>query len=419
MNRTELLMPAGNIEKMKYTIAYGADAVYLGIVDYSLRTVRSGNLFTRENIANAIETAHKANVKAYVTVNIFAHNNDIDQLPSFLEELSDAKPDGIIFGDTGIFQLVKKYAPNIPMHISTQANTLNYEAVKFWQDLGVARVILARELSINDIKQIVQKVPEMELEVLIHGSMCVAYSGRCLLSDYMTDNKRKANQGNCSQPCRWKYKIVEERRPEQYFEIGEDEGRGTYILNPKDLALVEYIPQLIEAGVHSLKVEGRTKSLYYSSIVAKTYREAIDAYYNKQSIDSNKLLNDLSQVGNRGFTTGFLLDKPNNEHYSYQSNTSQILSTFVGTIIEKIDENTYKVQAKNQFKVGDKIDWVSPKAEFNATIKKILKKLSNGEFEESDVADTNDIAILEYEGEKLENWQWTILRRKEKVHVKA
>ncbi|MEI7473589.1 MAG: peptidase U32 family protein [bacterium] len=419
MDRIELLMPAGNIEKMQYAISYGADAIYLGIVDYSLRTVKSGNLITRQNIAEAVKIAHDKNVKAYVTANIFAHNDDIEQLPQFLEELADVKPDGIIFGDSGIYPLIKKYCPNIPMHISTQANILNYEAVSFWRDLGAERVILARELSLQDIEKIAQKVSDIELEVLIHGSLCVAYSGRCLISDYMTENKRKSNQGNCTQSCRWKYNIVEERRPGQYFEIGEDEGKGTYLLNPKDLALVEYIPQLINAGVHSLKVEGRTKSMYYASMVAKSYREAIDAYYENKAIDTNKLLDDLSQVGNRGFTTGFLMEKPDHSHYAYNTNASQLLSTFVGTVTEKLSDNTYKITAKNQFKVGEIIDWITPDSEYSATIKTIKKMLSDGSIVDSNVADTNDIAILEYEGNPIENWQWTILRRKEKVNVKA
>lgn len=417
MSNIELLMPAGNIQKMQYSIAYGADAVYLGIVDYSLRTVKSGNLITRSNIAEAIRIAHEKNVKAYVTVNIFAHNNDVEQLPSFLEELAEAKPDGIIFGDTGIYPLIKRHCPNIPMHISTQANTLNYEAVSFWRDLGAERVILARELSIQDIEKIIKKVPDMEIEVLIHGSLCVAYSGRCLISDYMTENKRKSNQGNCTQSCRWKYQLLEEKRPGQYYEIGEHEGRGTYILNPKDLALVKQIPQLIEAGVHSLKVEGRTKSLYYASIVGKAYREAIDNHYNNGQIDTDKLLDDLAQAGNRGFTTGFLIDKPDHTHYAYNTNSSQLLSTFVGAVSEKLTDNSFKIIAKNQFKVGEIIDWISPNSEYSAEIKSIKKLTNDGTATESDVADTNDNIILEYDGPAVTNWEWMILRRKEKINV--
>lgn len=409
MKRAELLLPAGNIEKMRYAIAYGADAVYLGIVDFSLRSMKSGNVITNANIKKAIDTAHNLGSKAYVTINIFAHNNDLEKLPPLLEVLSDAKPDGIIFGDPGFYPILKKEVPNIPLHISTQANTLNYQAVKFWQDLGITRVILARELALREIEEIANKVPGMELEVLVHGSLCVAYSGRCLLSDYMTNNTRKSNQGNCVQPCRWKYKLVEEKRPGQYYDLTEDE-KGTYILNPKDSALIGHISDLINAGVCSFKIEGRTKSLYYASIVAKAYKQAINAHYEGKKINTEELLYELSKVGNRGFTTGFLLDKPDSDHYDYNTSKGIAGATFLGTIIDKENEK-YKVVARNQIKLGDNVEWITPNQQIPAKIDAITDSYG----ENVTVADTNDIIYLSLDEKygKLDNWQWGIIRSKE------
>ena len=275
MNKVELLLPAGNIEKLDYAINYGADAVYLGMVDFSLRSMRKGEIITAENLKNAVELAHSYGKKVHMTLNIYAFNEDIDNLYKTLDIIKDAKPDAVIVSDFGILNVIKRELPEIALHISTQANTLNYEAVKYWRDFGAKRVILARELSIVQIRTIREKVPDIELECFVHGSQCVSFSGRCLLSDYMTDGERQANHGGCAQPCRWSYKLLEETRPGEYFEIEQNE-RGTHILSPKDLALINYIPQLIEAGVDSFKIEGRTKSLYYVSAVAKTYRRAID-----------------------------------------------------------------------------------------------------------------------------------------------
>ena len=240
MKNVELLMPAGNLEKLEYAIRYGANAVYLGVVDFSLRAMRKGELITLENLKDAINLAHSLGAKAYVTLNIFAFNNDIKQLESCIDRFQDANPDAIILSDFGVFNLVRKHMPNTPIHISTQTNTLNYESVKFWRDLGASRVILARELPIKDIAEIRKNVPDVELESFIHGAQCVSFSGRCLLSDYFTNGERKANHGNCSQPCRWSYKLVEETRPGQYYEIHQDE-KGSHILSPKDLCLVEHL----------------------------------------------------------------------------------------------------------------------------------------------------------------------------------
>jgi len=409
MKRVELLLPAGNIEKMQYAIAYGADAVYFGIVDFSLRSMKSGNIINSDNIMDAVQSAHKMGAKAFVTINIFANNDDIKKLPAFLEILKDANPDGLIFSDFGIYSVLKKEVPDIPLHVSTQANTLNFEAVKFWRDAGVKRVILARELSLKDIAEISSKVPDIELETFVHGSLCVSYSGRCLLSSYMTSNERQSNHGNCVQPCRWNYKLVEETRPGQYFDITED-NRGTYILNPKDIALIKYIPDLIDAGISSFKVEGRTKSIFYASIVAKAYKNAIDAHYDGKVINTEELLYELSQAGNRGFTTGFLTETPDHTHYDYTTSKGTAGSTFVGIITDKTAPNTYQITAKNQIKVGDNVEWITPKNLISSRVSNIINTYS----ERVEVANTNDVIYLNLETDNdFDSWQWGILRRKE------
>ena len=314
--RVELLLPAGNIEKLDYAINYGADAVYMGMVDFSLRTMRKGDVITEENLKRAVDLAHSYGKKVYMTLNIYAYDEDINNLYKYIDLIKDAKPDALIVSDFGILNIIKNKLPDIDLHISTQTNTLNSEAVKFWRDFGASRVILARELSIKQIAQIRKNVPDIELEAFVHGAQCVSLSGRCLLSDYMTHGERKANHGGCSQPCRWKYKLLEETRPGEYYEI-EETARGTHILSTKDLALINYIPQLIEAGVDSFKIEGRTKSLYYVSAVAKAYRQAIDAYYNGVTPDKDEMFNQLLKIGNRGYTTGFYLDEQDHGGYSY------------------------------------------------------------------------------------------------------
>lgn len=428
MKRAELLLPAGNMEKMQYAIAYGADAVYLGTADFSLRSPKTGNIITNENIKNSIETAHKMGANAYVTLNVFANNEIIEKLPPLMELLADAKPDGIIFADPGFYSHIKRYLPDIPMHISTQANVLNYESVKFWQDLGATRIILARELSLKEIEQISNKVPDIELEVLVHGSMCVAYSGRCLLSDYMTNNTRKSNQGACAQPCRWKYSLIESKRPGDEYEITEDQ-HGTYILNPKDLFLIEYISDLINAGVCSFKIEGRTKSMYYAALVAKTYKKAINAYYEGKSINIEELYEELSNAGNRGFTTGFLLENPDSTHYDYKASKSTLKSVFQGVMLEKIESNIFKIKAKNQLKLGEVVDFITPTFQASTEILEIINAFG----EKVEVANTNDEVCIKFNNERFEqlltrsdnkdktenspeDWKWGIIRQKEPKH---
>lgn len=387
MNRVELLLPAGNLEKLDYAMNYGADAVYLGLVDFSLRSMRKGEIITAENLKNAVDLAHSYEKKVYMTLNIYAFNEDIDNLYKTLDIIKEAKPDALIVSDFGILNVVKREIPEIALHISTQTNTLNYEAVKYWRDFGAKRVILARELSIEQIRTIRDKVPDIELESFVHGSQCVSFSGRCLLSDYMTNGERQANHGGCAQPCRWSYKLLEETRPGEYFEIEQNE-RGTHILSPKDLALINYIPELIEAGVDSFKVEGRTKSLYYVSAVAKTYRKAIDNYYNGVKDDS--LLDELLKVGNRGYTTGFYLNKPDGDGYSYDISKGLAGADFLFEVKDKKD-SLLLVKIKNKINKGDEIEMISPQEMFKTKILNIY----NTDMEEKEVGNTNDDIFVE------------------------
>ncbi len=395
MEKIELLMPAGNLEKLEYAVKYGADAVYLGVVDFSLRAMRKGSLITLENLKDAVDLAHKLGAKAYVTLNIFAFNRDIKLLEECIDRFKDAQPDAFIVSDFGIMNLLRKYAPEVPIHVSTQTNTLNYESVKFWQDYGASRVILARELPIKDVAEIRAKVPDIELECFVHGSQCVSFSGRCLLSDYFTNGERKANHGNCSQPCRWSYKLVESTRPDQYYEINQDE-RGSHILSPKDLCLVEYLSQMIDAGVNSFKVEGRTKSLYYVSAVAKTYRAAINEVLKNPSADLHKYFIELQKVGNRGYTTGFALGDNNSESYSYDISKglagADFLCEFKGAK-EPLKTNEgvfYAVKIKNKMLIGDEVEIITPHEQFKTKLLSV--KDENGI--DLPLANTNDDVFL-------------------------
>lgn len=392
--KTELLLPAGNIEKLDYAINYGADAVYLGMVDFSLRSMRKGEIITADNLKKAIDLAHSYDKKAYMTLNIYAFNNDIENLYENIDIIKDAKPDALIVSDFGILNVIKNKMPETDIHISTQTNTLNYEAVKFWRDFGASRVILARELSIKQISEIKNKVPDIELESFVHGAQCVSFSGRCLLSDYMTKGERKANHGGCTQPCRWKYKLLEETRPGEYYEI-EETARGTHILSTKDLALINYIPQLIDAGVDSFKIEGRTKSLYYVSAVAKAYRSAIDAHYRGEKLNEEELFNQLLKIGNRGYTTGFYLDEQDHEGYSYDVSKGLAGADFLFEVWDKIEKdgkNLYKVKIKNKIQLNDKIEMITPDECFETDVIKIYNVQLD---EEKEIGNTNDEIFVE------------------------
>ena len=421
MQDVELLMPAGNLEKLEYAVRYGADAVYLGVVDFSLRAMRKGSLITMDNLKEAVDLAHSLGARAYVTINIFAFNNDIKQLETCIDRFKDAKPDSFIISDYGIFNLIRKRIPEVPIHVSTQTNTLNYESVKFWRDLGATRVILARELPIADIAEIRKQVPDVELESFIHGAQCVSFSGRCLLSDYFSKGERKANHGNCSQPCRWSYKLVEETRPGEYLEINQDD-RGSHILSPKDLCLVKELPQLIEAGVDSLKVEGRTKSLYYVSAVAKAYRQAIDEVLKNPSADMDKYFHELLKVGNRGYTTGFALGDNNGESYSYDISKGLAGADFlcefqqtgrlncnsgsdspIGEVV--IPENYYLVKIKNKMLLGDEVEIITPDEQFTATVEGI----KNEEGEDLPLGNTNDDVYVKF-SQSPKNYKYALVR---------
>lgn len=394
-------MPAGNIEKMKYAYAYGADACYLGLVDFSLRTMRKGELITRENLKYATDAARALSKKAYLTLNIFAYDEDIKSLEESIEIIKNANPHAIILSDFGVYRTVRKYMPDIDLHISTQTNILNIEAVKFWRDMGATRVILARELSLKQIEAIKKAVPDIEVEIFVHGSQCMSYSGRCLLSDYMTKGERKANHGGCAQPCRWSYKLLEETRPGEYYEIVQDE-RGSHILSPKDLCLVRYIKDLQNIGVDSFKVEGRTKSLYYVSAVTKTYRAVMDG-----KLDSENAFCELKKVGNRGFTEGFFMGDNNSSSYSYEISKGLAGADFLCIFLDKKD-NLFKVVIKNKMLLGDEFEIITP--DYCARAKVV--SITNKDGVKTDVANTNDEVWMELiaQGDWQSQWQWALGR---------
>lgn len=361
MEKPELLAPAGDLEKLKSAIIYGADAVYLGGKQFSLRA-GAGN-FGPEELQAGLEFAHQHGAKVYVAVNVFAHNQDLDSMPQYFEYLQQIGVDGVIASDPGVITILKDFAPNLPIHLSTQANTTNWASAKFWHQQGVKRIVLARELSLEEIKGISDRV-QVELEVFIHGAMCMSYSGRCLLSNYLTG--RDANRGDCSQPCRWKYQLVEEKRPGQYFPVLEED-RGTYFMSSRDLCLIAHIPQLLQAGVKSFKIEGRMKSVHYVTAVVKSYRQAIDeCHKDPENYTFNpRWLDEISKVSHRDYTTGFLLGQPGGEAQSHKSSQYTRDYRFVG-VVRHYDEETKMalVEQRNNFSVGDTLDIMQPRGEY-------------------------------------------------------
>lgn len=372
MRKLELLSPAGDMNKLKTAFYYGADAVYIGGKSMSLRAL-AGN-FTDEEILQAVKYAHALDKKVYVTVNIFGRNGDIEKAEEYFKFLEKAGVDGAIVSDTGLIYLARTVAPNLPINLSTQANTLNYKTVEFWKNQGLKRVILARELSLKEIDEIHKKVPDIEIETFIHGAMCIAYSGRCLLSDYKTG--RSSNRGACVQACRWNYEIREKGSDGEFMQIEEDE-RGTYILNSKDLNLLDYISELDNAGVISFKIEGRMKSEYYLATVVNAYRRAIDAYYEKGiKYNENPLFQEeLKKTAHRAFTTAYFLGD-NDRTVNYDDSQSKGTHKFIANVLEGNDKKDYAIiEMRNRFKKGDLLEVLSPTKSFNKTI--TVSKLSD------------------------------------------
>ena len=380
MMKPELLAPAGNMEKMKMALLYGADAVYLGGKAFGLRAF--GGNFSQEELAEAVEFAHNLGKKVYVTVNIFPHNSDIAKLPEYLAFLDSIRVDAILVADLGIFTMAKKYAPHVELHISTQANNTNWAAVNAWADLGASRVVLAREMSLAEIREIREKC-HVELEMFVHGAMCISYSGRCLMSNYMAG--RDANRGSCAQPCRWNYALVEEKRPGQYFPVMEDE-RGTYIFNSKDMCLLPYLPDVIQSGVNSLKIEGRMKSVHYAASVVKAYREAIDSYFEdpEKFQIKQEWIEELDKVSHRAYTTGFYYGRPTEKDQIYGSSSYTQTSDFVGLVLDYDAETGFAtVEQRNNMKKGQELEIFQPKL---PGYRQILGEMYNDLGEAIDVA---------------------------------
>ena len=353
--RPELLVPASSLEVLKTAVIYGADAVYIGGEAFGLRAKAKN--FSPEDMKAGIAFAHERGVKVYVTANILAHNDDLDGAREYFQELKEIGPDALIISDPGMFMIAKEVWPEIEIHISTQANNTNYQTYRFWWQQGAKRVVSARELSLAEIKEIREHIPEeMEIESFIHGAMCISYSGRCLLSNYFTG--RDANQGACTHPCRWKYAVLEEKRPGEYLPVYENE-RGTYIFNSKDLCMIEYIPEIIDAGIDSLKIEGRMKTALYVACVARTYRKAIDDYLEseeKYRANMDWYRAEIAKCTYRQFTTGFYFGKPDENTQIYDNNTYVNEFVYLGTV-EKIDERGLaKFEQRNKFCVGDTIE---------------------------------------------------------------
>lgn len=359
MRNLELLIPAGSLDVLKTAVIYGADAVYLGGEAFGLRAKAKN--FTNEEIKEGIAFAHERGVKVYITANILAHNEDLEGVEAYFEELKDIQPDALIISDPGVFAIAKRVLPEMELHISTQANNTNYGTYLFWHELGAKRVVSARELSLKEIKEIREKIPEdMEIESFIHGAMCISYSGRCLLSNYFVG--RDANQGACTHPCRWKYSVVEETRPGEYLPVYENE-RGTYIFNSKDLCMIEHVPEMIDAGIDSFKIEGRMKTALYVATVARTYRKAIDDYLESPEKYRKNLEWYKEEIGKctyREFTTGFYFGKPTSETQIYDSNTYVKNYTYLGTAEEIREDGCFRMEQKNKFSVGETVEVMKP-----------------------------------------------------------
>ena len=373
MRQVELLVPASSLEVLKEAVIFGADAVYIGGDVFGLRAKAKN--FSNEEMAEGVEFAHKRGVKVYVTANILAHNKDLPLAYEYFEELKKIGVDALIISDPGVFEIAKKVWPEVEIHISTQANNTNYGTYNFWHKLGAKRVVSARELSMDEIKELRENIPDdLEIETFIHGAMCISYSGRCLLRNYFTG--RDANQGECTHPCRWKYHIMEEERPGEYLPVYENE-RGTYIFNSKDLCMIEHIPELIDAGIDSFKIEGRMKTALYVATVARTYRKAIDDYLKDPKLYEKNMPWYLDQISNctyRQFTTGFFFGKPTHEAQIYDNNTYIKEYTYLG-IIGECKDGLYSIEQKNKFLVGETIEVMKPNGDnIEVEVKRIVNE---------------------------------------------
>lgn len=376
----ELLIPASSLEVLKTAVIFGADAVYIGGEAFGLRAKAKN--FSMEEMREGIEFAHEHDVKVYVTANILAHNSDLPEVRKYFEELKGLGPDALIIADPGVFDIAKEVCPEIERHISTQANNTNYGTYNFWYRQGASRVVSARELSMKELKELRANIPEdLEIETFIHGAMCISYSGRCLLSNYFTG--RDANRGACTHPCRWKYAVVEETRPGEYMPVYENE-RGTYIFNSKDLCMIEHIPELIDAGIDSLKIEGRMKTALYVATVARTYRKAIDDYQKDPELYRQNMPWYLDQISNctyRKFTTGFFFGKPDDDAQIYDSNTYVKDYTYLG-IVGGTEDGLCRIEQRNKFSVGETIEIMKPDGRnVEVTVERIINE--DGEEQES------------------------------------
>lgn len=409
MRIPELLVPASSLEVLQVAVIFGADAVYIGGEAFGLRAKAKN--FSKEDMSEGVRFAHEHGVKVYVTANILAHNQDLEGVRKYFEELREIGPDALIISDPGVYQIAKEVCSEIERHISTQANNTNYGTYQFWYQMGAKRVVTARELSLEEIREIRSRIPEdMEIETFIHGAMCISYSGRCLLSNYLTG--RDSNQGACTHPCRWKYSVMEESRPGEYFPVYENE-RGTFIFNSKDLCMIEHIPDLINAGIDSFKIEGRMKTALYVATVARTYRKAIDDYLKDPALYEKNMSWYQEQISNctyRQFTTGFFYGKPTQEAQIYDNNTYIKEYTYLGIVGETNEEGKYCISQRNKFSVGEQIEVMKPNGDnIEVTVKSIQDEEGN---QMESAPHPKQILYIDL-GIKLDRYD--ILRRKEPV----
>ena len=407
MRETELLMPAGSLDVLKTAVVYGADAVYIGGEAFGLRA--KAHNFSLEDMRQGMSFTHSRGVKVYITANILAHNQDLEEVEGYVEELKTVGPDALIISDPGVFMAAKRVLPDVDIHISTQANNTNYGTYEFWHGLGAKRVVSARELSLEEIKGIRLRIPaDMEIETFVHGAMCISYSGRCLLSNFFTG--RDANQGACTHPCRWKYALVEETRPGEYMPVYEND-RGTFIFNSKDLCMVEHIPELMEAGIDSFKVEGRMKTALYVATVARAYRRAMDDWKMGRDVFERNVewyKEEIGKCTNREFTTGFFFGKPGSGDHIYGSSTYVKNYTYLGTVDEVDGRGLARIEQKNKFSAGETVEVMKPDGRNLSAVVRAIRG-EDGTVQES-APHAKQIVYVDL-GEGLE--EFDILRRRE------